>query len=34
MRPLAESMPLQVIVNENTGLWGAARCAEVRARSI
>lgn len=34
MRPLVESMPLQVIVNENTGLWGAARCAEVRARSI
>jgi len=34
MRPLVESMPLQVIVNENSGLWGAARCAEVRARSI
>jgi glucokinase len=34
MRPLVESMPVQVIVNENTGLLGAARCAVVRARSI
>jgi glucokinase len=34
MRPLLESMPVQVIVNENTGLLGAARCAVVRGRSI
>jgi len=34
MRPLVESMPVQAIVNEATGLWGAARCAEVRARGI
>jgi glucokinase len=34
MRPLLESMPVQVIVNENTGLLGAARCAVNRARSI
>jgi glucokinase len=27
-------MPVQVIVNENTGLLGAARCAVVRGRSI
>lgn len=34
MRPLLESMPVQVIVNESTGLLGAARCAVVRAGSI
>lgn len=34
MRPLLESMPVQVIVNENTGLLGAARCAIMRSRSI
>jgi glucokinase len=34
MRPLLESMPVQVIVNENTGLLGAARCAVMRSRSI
>lgn len=34
MRPLVESMPVQVIVNENTGLLGAARCAVMRSRSI
>jgi glucokinase len=34
MRPLVESMPVKVIVNENTGLLGAARCAVVRSRGI
>jgi len=34
MRPLVESMPVQVIVNENTGLLGAARCAVTRSRGI
>lgn len=34
MRPLVESMPVQVIVNESTGLLGAARCAVARAGSI
>lgn len=34
MRPLLEAMPVQVIVNENTGLLGAARCAVIRSRSI
>ncbi|MBV8891309.1 MAG: glucokinase [Acidobacteria bacterium] len=34
MRPVVEAMPVQVIVNENTGLLGAARCALDRARSI
>jgi glucokinase len=34
MRPLLESMPVQVIVNENIGLLGAARCAVMRSRSI
>jgi glucokinase len=34
MRPLVESMPMHVIVNENTGLLGAARCAVTRSRSI
>ena len=27
MRPLLEAVPVRVIVNENTGLLGAARCA-------
>jgi glucokinase len=31
MRPLMEAMPVHVIVNENTGLMGAARCAVVKA---
>jgi glucokinase len=30
MRPLLEAMPVRVIVNENTGLFGAARCAVVK----
>jgi|SRR5581483_1547391 glucokinase len=34
MRPLMESIPVQVIVNENTGLLGAARCAVSRSRVI
>jgi glucokinase len=34
MRPLVESVPVQVIVNENTGLLGAARCAVTRSRGI
>ena len=32
MKPLVESMPVQVVVNEKVGLLGAARCASVRAR--
>ncbi len=32
MRPLVESMAVQVVVNEKVGLLGAARCASVRAR--
>lgn len=31
MRPLIESMPVQVITNDKAGLLGAARCAAVRA---
>jgi glucokinase len=31
MRPLLESTPVRVIVNENTGLLGAARCAVVKS---
>lgn len=31
MRPLLEAMPVRVIVNENTGLLGAARCAVVKS---
>lgn len=34
MRPVVESMPVQVTINENTGLLGAARCAVSRAHSI
>jgi glucokinase len=30
MRPLVESIPVQVVTNEKTGLLGAARCAAVR----
>ncbi|HEV2397564.1 MAG TPA: glucokinase [Candidatus Sulfotelmatobacter sp.] len=32
MRPLVESMPVQVVINEKVGLLGAARCASVKAR--
>jgi glucokinase len=31
MRPLMESIPVQVVTNEKAGLLGAARCAAVRA---
>jgi glucokinase len=31
MRPLLEATPVRVIVNENTGLLGAARCAVVKS---
>ncbi len=31
MRPLVESMPVQVVTNDKAGLLGAARCAAVRA---
>ena len=31
MRPLIESIPVQVVTNEKAGLLGAARCAAVRA---
>jgi glucokinase len=31
MRPLVESIPVQVVTNDKTGLLGAARCAAVRA---
>jgi len=34
MRPLMEAMPVHVIVNENTGLLGAARCAVVKATRL
>lgn len=34
MRSLLEGMPVHVIVNENTGLLGAARCAAVRTRTL
>jgi glucokinase len=30
MRPLVESIPVQVVTNEKAGLLGAARCAAVR----
>lgn len=30
MQPLLEAMPVHVVINESTGLWGAARCAMVR----
>lgn len=33
MRPLVESIPVQVVTNEKAGLLGAARCAAVRAKS-
>jgi len=30
LRPLVESIPVQVVINEKAGLLGAARCARVR----
>jgi glucokinase len=32
LRPLLESIPVQVVTNEKAGLLGAARCASVRAK--
>jgi len=32
LRPLVESIPVQVVTNEKAGLLGAARCAAVRAK--
>jgi glucokinase len=32
LRPLLESIPVQVVTNEKAGLLGAARCASVRGR--
>ncbi len=34
MRPLLEAIPIYVIVNENAGLLGAARCAVVRTSHL
>jgi glucokinase len=33
LRPLVESIPVQVVTNEKAGLLGAARCAAVRGKS-
>jgi len=33
MRPLVESIPVKVVVNEKAGLLGAARCAAVQGKS-
>jgi glucokinase len=30
LRPLVEAVPVQVVVNQNAGLLGAARCASVQ----
>ena len=32
MRPLVESIPVQVVTNDKAGLLGAARCAAVRGK--
>src|SRR5207302_5570632 len=32
MRPLVESIPVQVVTNDKAGLLGAARCAAARAQ--
>jgi glucokinase len=34
LRPLVESIPVQVITNDKAGLLGAARCAAVRGREL
>jgi len=34
MRPLLEAMPVNVVVNQNTGLLGAARCAVANAARV
>jgi len=33
LRPLVESVPVHVVINEKAGLLGAARCASVRGKS-
>jgi glucokinase len=33
LRPLVETIPVQVVTNDKTGLLGAARCAAVRGKS-
>jgi glucokinase len=33
MRPLVESVPVHVVINDKAGLLGAARCASVRGKS-
>ena len=33
MRPLLESMPVRVVLNDQAALLGAGRCAAVRARA-
>jgi glucokinase len=34
LRPLVESMPVQVVTNDKAGLLGAARCAAVRSSRV
>ena len=34
LRPLVESMPVQVVTNDKAGLLGAARCAAVRSSKV
>ncbi len=34
LRPLIESIPVQVVINQSTGLLGAARCAATRATQL
>ena len=34
LRPLVESIPVQVVTNDKTGLLGAARCASVRGAHV
>ncbi len=34
LRPLLESIPVQVITNDKTGLLGAARCAAAKGRTV
>ncbi len=33
LRPLLESIPVQVVINEKAGLLGAARCAAAKGKS-
>jgi glucokinase len=34
LRPLLEAMPIRVIMNDKTALYGAARCAALRAAML